>query len=330
MVMGTPIRGDVRTMATPTRLAANDGFREIDRGRFWGLAFSRDGKRITYASHDVGVCRILETDLDGREKRVLVTLADDVVVSEVHGWSAGDRFLVFSAARSGMPHEIWVADAANRRAKPVIRESFFGGWDDANDAFLVWDRVTGSRRTRRIRFSRNAAEGEKSFSEHSQVLAAEAAAFLAEKVSEDPADKRFTVYRMEDGEPREIATVAATCRTSRVRLSVSPSGEYVHVSALGPSELAGAEPISFDLVLATDGSHRRMLAPKGWVSGERALVFGRNRQLDLVDVATGVRSSFLELPVDQFAVSRDGYRVLFTSGHRLLLAPVPPHVVRNH
>ena len=325
--MGTPIRGETRTLKA-TRLSANDGFREIDRGRFWGLAFRRDGQRVTYASHDLGLCRILDTDLDGREKRVVVTLGDDEVVSEVHGWSAGDRFLVFTVARSAMPHEIWVADVQTGKAKPVIRDSYFGGWDDANDAFLVWDRVTGTRRTRRIRFSRSETS-EKSFSDHSQVVAMNDVSFLAEKVSDDPADKRFTVYRMEDGEPQAIATVAATCRTSRVRLSVSPGGEYLHVSALGASELAGAEPISFDLVLATDGSHRRMLAPKGWVSGERAIVFGRNRILDLIDVASGVRSPFLEIPVDQFAVSRDGYRLIFTSGSRLLMATVPPHVVRN-
>src|SRR5687768_10120436 len=82
----------------------------LDQGRFWGLAFARSGERVAYVSHDLGFCQILESDLAGRERRALVSLGENEVISEVHGYGVGDRYLVYSVQARGR-HEIRVADA---------------------------------------------------------------------------------------------------------------------------------------------------------------------------------------------------------------------------
>src|SRR5687768_12667882 len=84
---------------------------ELDRGRFWGLAFARSGERVVYVSHDLGFCQMLESDLGGRERRSLVSLDAEEFISEVHGWGRDDRYVVFTVTVRGR-QEIRIVDIA--------------------------------------------------------------------------------------------------------------------------------------------------------------------------------------------------------------------------
>lgn len=290
---------------------------QLDRGKFWGLAFARSGERLAYVSHDLGFCQLLETDLDGNARRTILSLGEDEVVSEVHGWSADDRFLVFTASARGR-REVRVVEVSTRVPYARVREAFFGGFDDANDAFFVWDRATGARRVMRVSFAGATAPVDAGHMDRRITRSEDGhVVYFAQKFSDDPADRRFTIYGAGDsGAPTAVAMIATTCRTSRLTLTLSPGGCYLHVAAVGPVE-PGGDPVSFDLVLATDGSHRRSLPLKGWVYRERALVGGRARSLDVVDVRSGARRPLVPESVDQFAVNREGTRVAFTSAGAL-------------
>ena len=295
---------------------------QLDRGRFWGLAFARSGERVAYVTHDLGFCQLLESDLHGRERRTILSLGEHEMISAVHGFGRDDRYVVFSANVRGR-QEVRVVEVASRAAMTVARESFFGGWDDAHDAFFVWDRATGSRRVMRVNVSGKATlvdaghmDRRLARSEDGRLL------YYAEKFVADPADKRFTLYRADETGRTPFAMIATTCLTPRLKLALSPAGEYLYVSAFGPLH-EGGDPVSFDLVVATDGSHRRLLAVKDWVSSDRALVSGRNRSLDVIDVRSGRRGTLVTGPVEQFAVTRDGTRIAFTSGGALHTVTVP-------
>lgn len=295
----------------------------LDRGRFWGLAFARSGERVAYVTHALGFCQMLESDLAGRERRAIVSLEGDEVISEVHGWGRDDRYLVLSVTARGRT-EIRAVEVANRTMHVIATESFFGGWDDAHDAFFVWDRQTGSRRVLRATISGRAVVVDAGHVDRRIARSADGrTVYFSEKFLADPADKRFTIYRAEDGRARvPIAMIATTCRTSRLALALSPDGRYLHVSALGHLEECG-EPASFDLVIATDGSHRRLVPVKGWVSADRAVIPGRGRGLDVVDPATGSRRPLVLEAVDQFTTSADGTAVAFTSGGSLFVVSAP-------
>jgi hypothetical protein len=295
----------------------------LDRGRFWGLSFARSGERIAYVTHDLGFCQMLTSDLEGRDRRPLVSMNEDEVISEVHGYGRNDRYVVYSVQARGR-HEIRVVDAESRSAMTVALESYFGGWDDAHDAFFVWDRATGGRKVMRVKVDGSAKLVDAGHVDRRVVRSEDGrTVFFAQKFSDDANDKRFTIYRSDaSGERVAIAMIATTCRASRLKLSLSPGGAYLHVSALGTVE-EGGEAVSFDLVVATDGSHRRLLPVKGWVAGDRALVQGRHKSLDLVEVRGGHRRALVGEAVDQFTISRDGERAAFMSNGMLQLLEIP-------
>lgn len=295
----------------------------LDRGRFWGLSFARSGERIAYVTHDLGFCQMLESDLDGRDRRALVSTDEHEVISEVHGYGADDRYVVYSVQAHGR-HEIRVLERESRTSMTVARESYFGGWDDAHDAFFVWDRATGGRKVMRVKVDGTATLVDAGHMDRRIARSQDGrTVWFAQKFSEDASDKRFTLYRSEEsGKAVPVAMIATTCRASRLKLSLSPGGAYLHVSALGTLE-DGGEAVSFDLVIATDGSHRRLLPVKGWISGDRALVQGRNKSLDIVDVRGGQRLPLVTEPVDQFTVSRDGECVAFMANGALQRLAVP-------
>ena len=295
----------------------------LDRGRFWGLSFARSGERIAYVTHDLGFCQMLESDLAGRDRRPLVSLNEDEVISEVHGYGLNDRYVVYSVQARGR-HEIRVVEKETRSAMTVAFESYFGGWDDAHDAFFVWDRATGGRKVMRVKVGGTPKVVDAGHMDRRVVRSEDGGTvWFAQKFSDDDADRRFTLYRSdESGERVAVAMIVTTCRTSRLKLSLSPGGKYLHVSALGTLE-DGGDAVSFDLVIATDGSHRRLLPVKGWVAGDRALVQGRHKSLDLVDVLSGHRRPFVNDVVDQFTISRDGARAAFMSNGVLQLLEIP-------
>ena len=165
--------------------------------------------------------------------------------------------------------------------------------------------------------------------------------WFAVKFSDDAADKRFTIYRADDRRPEAegrrggsggeapgnsarvpVAMIVTTCRTERLRLTLSPEGKYLHVSALGTLE-EGGEAVSFDLVIATDGSHRRLLPVKGWAAGDAAIVHARQKSLDVVNVQSGARRSLVLDSVDQFTVSRDGECVAYMANGALQRVGAP-------
>lgn len=283
----------------------------LDRGRFWGLAFARSGERIAYVTHDLGFCQMLESDLDGRGRRSIVSLDEGEVISEVHGFGLGDRYVVFSVQARGR-HEIRVVEVESRCSMTVAHESFFGGWDDAHDAFFVWDRATGGRRVMRVTVEGKATIVDAGHMDRRVARSEDGrTVWFAVKFADDPADKRFTIYRADDKSERvPVAMIVTTCRTERLRLALSPEGKYLHVSALGTLD-EGGDAISFDLVIATDGSHRRLLPVKGWAAGDAAIVYGRHKSLDVADVKTGHRRSLVIDPVEQFTISRDGECVAY-------------------
>lgn len=318
-MLTTTTRHDIAVFASRWREAPA----LLDRGRFWGLAFARSGERLAYVTHALGFCQMLESDLAGRERRAIVSLDSDEVISEVHGWGREDRYLVFSVTSNGR-REIRAVEVATRVVHVIAAECVFGGWDDVHDAFFVWDRATGSRRVLRASITGRSVVVDAGHIDRRIARSADGrTVFFSEKFVAEEADKRFTIYRAEDGRPRvAIAMIATTCRTPRLSLSLSPDGRYLHVSALGSLEDC-KEPASFDLVVATDGSHRRLLPVKGWVSGDRAILPARGRGLDVVDPATGSRRPLILEPVDQFTVSEDGATVAFTSGGSLYLVAAP-------
>lgn len=300
---------------------------QLDRGRFWGLAFARSGERIAYVTHEMGFCQILLSDLDGTDRRPLVSLGDDEVVSEVHGFGNDDRYLVFSVQARGR-HEIRAVEIATRVATTIAFESYFGGWDDVHDAFFVWDRSTGGRQVTRVSVGGAAKLVDAGHMDRRIARSADGhTVWFAQKFSDDIADKRFTLYRADDrgaGKAGAIAVamIATTCRSSRVKLSLSPDEKYLHVSALGTME-EGGEAVSFDLVVATDGSHRRLLPVKGWVAGDRALVYGRHKSLDLIDPKTNARRTFVHDAVEQFTVTRDGSVAAYLANGALQVQSIP-------
>ena len=289
----------------------------LDRGRFWGLAFARSGERIAYVTHDLGFCQTLESDLDGRGRRSIVSLDEGDVISEVHGYGRGDRYLVFSVQARGR-HEIRVVEVESRTTMTVAHESFFGGWDDKHDAFFVWDRATGGRRVMRVTVEGKATIVDAGHMDRRIARSEDGrTVWFAVKFSDDVADKRFTIYRADDKAERvPVAMIVTTCRTERLKLTLSPEGKYLHVSALGTLE-EGGEAVSFDLVIATDGSHRRLLPVKSWAAGDAAIVHARQKSLDVVNVKSGSRRSLVLDSVDQFTVSRDGECVAYMANGAL-------------
>lgn len=295
---------------------------QLDRGRFWGLAFARGGERIAYVTHDLGFCQILSSDLDGTDRRPLVSLEGDEVISEMHGFGVDDRYIVFSVQARGR-HEIRAVEIATRVVHHVAYESYFGGWDDAHDAFFVWNRATGSRDVTRVTVGGAAKHVDAGHMDRRIARSEDGrTVWFAQKFCDDAADKRWTLYRADDkGERVAVAMIATTCRTNRVKLALSPDGKYLHVSALGVLE-DGGEAVSFDLVVATDGSHRRLLPVKGWVAGDRALAYGRHKTLDLVDPRTNDRRTIVHDAVEQFTVSRDGTVIAFLANGALQVVAI--------
>ena len=213
----------------------------LDRGRFWGLAFARSGERIAYVTHDLGFCQMLESDLDGRGRRSIVSLDEGEVISEVHGFGLGDRYLVFSVQARGR-HEIRVVEVESRCSMTVAHESFFGGWDDPHDAFFVWDRATGGRRVMRVTVDGRATIVDAGHMDRRVARSEDGrTVWFAVKFADDPADKRFTIYRADDTERVAVAMIVTTCRTERLKLTLSPEGKYLHVSALGTLDEGGTE-----------------------------------------------------------------------------------------
>jgi hypothetical protein len=297
---------------------------QVDRGRFWGLAFARSGERIAYVTHGLGFCQVLASNLDGSDRRPLVSLDVDEVISEVHGFGVDDRYIVFSVQVRGR-HEIRAVEIASRVVHHVAYESYFGGWDDAHDAFFVWNRATGSRDVTRVTVGGPAKHVDAGHMDRRIARSEDGrTVWFAQKFSDDAADKRFTLYKSDDrGQARvPVAMIATTCRASRVKLALSPEGKYLHVSALGTMD-EGSEAVSFDLVVATDGTHRRLLPVKGWVAGDRAIAYGRHKTLDLVDPKTGDRRTLVHDAVDQFSVSADGRVLAFLAGGALQVVGIP-------
>lgn len=310
---------------------------EIDEGKFWGLAFSRDGKKIAYAAHADGRCEVRVVGADGRGMDVVASTRADELVTEMHGFSEGDRHLLYGIARSGAEPELWAADLAHPadatgdevdlgRERRMARGYFFAGWADAYDAFYAWERATTGRRTFRIGFDGGIAQVHSRRLDRTVALSADGeSVFFSEKLDGDASDRRFLLCRESlDGSHREvIAEIATSCFARRVAVTLSPCGRYLHASAVGPADGAGEQLLAFDLVVATDGSFRRPLAAKGWAWNDRAVVAGEGRSLLMANLRTGAILPFIDQAVDHFALSHDGRRCAWVSGRSLRVCAIP-------
>ncbi|HVO30307.1 MAG TPA: hypothetical protein VMV18_06210 [bacterium] len=308
------------------RKAAPERSWAIDEGKFWGLSFSRDGKSLVYVAHVDGTCEIRVVGADGRGLKVITATRADELVSEMHGFTSDDRGLVYGVARSGADHELWTADLGATDGFEVTRRMaqgyFFAGWADDYDAVYVFDRSTGERKTFRINFRGDVVQVNSRRLDRTVAITADGNHLF---YSEKEAERRFSIWRagIDGTNPERIAEVATGCFARRLQLELSPDGEFLHASALGPADGALDQLLSFNLLLSTDGKLRRTIPVKGWASGHRAIVGGEGRSLMLADLRKGTIAPFIDQAVDHFTVSRDGRRCAYVSGRHLRVSPVP-------
>lgn len=320
-----------RCMIAPTAegllaeaLADFSGELDLGQGRFWGLAFSRDGRRLAYATQIDPGCALVIADRAGSSERFV--LADGELVSEVHGFCADGRWLVFSATSAAGAHEIRALDVATGVAKRLIAGHFFGGFDESRGGIVAWTRGTGSREELRIGFDGSREPRHRPRSDRGYVRSADGRrAFVADKVSADPDDKRFRIYETSslwDADARLVAQIELPCRTSRVSLDVSPDGAWIHVSAVGSLGPWPTELVTFDRVIAADGGAAHEITPTAWIAGGRALLETESGEVSALSLGEGTRAPFLAGPVEHLAVAKNGKRVAYVRRGRLRVTDV--------
>ena len=320
-----------RCMIAPTAegllaeaLADFSGELDLGRGRFWGLAFSRDGGRLAYATQIGTVCALVIADRTGLSERS--ELADGELVSEVHGFCADGRFLVFSATSAKGTLEIRALDIATGVAKRLIADHFFGGFDESRGGVIAWTRTTGAREELRIGFDGSCEPRSRARADRGYVRSADGLrAFVADKVSADPDDKRFRIYEttsLWDAEARLVAQIELPCRTSRVTLNVSPDGAWIHVSAMGSLGVWPTELITFDRVIAADSGAAHEITPTAWLAGGRALLETESGEVSALSLGEGTQAPFLAGPVEHLAVAKNGKRVAYVRRGRLRVTDV--------
>jgi Tol biopolymer transport system component len=319
--------GRLDWMGTTARAALPQRSWDLDEGKFWGLFFSRDGRRLAYAAHENG-CEIRVASVDGREKHVVATALPDELISEVHGFSVGDEHVLYGVAKSGAEPELWAADieaAGFDTTRRMAKGYFFAGWADAHDAIYVWERATGTRRTYRIGFEGRVTQVHSLRMDRTVALDPDGLhLYYSEKNSSDVTDRRFSIYRSElDGAGKQlVADVSTSCFARRLAIVLSPDGRFIHASAVGLSDSPTEEILAFDLVVSVDGRLRRTLPVKGWASAGRAIVMADGRRLQIVDLKTGAAKPLIDQPVDHFAVSPDGRRLAYASNRRLTVTGI--------
>lgn len=341
--------GRLDWMGTTARAALPERSWDLDEGKFWGLSFSRDGRRLAYAAHENG-CEIRVATVDGREKHVVATALPDELISEVHGFSVGDEHVLYGVAKSGQEPELWAADieaagfderaerarsgdAGRPKGRPeamtttrrMAKGYFFAGWADAHDAIYVWERATGTRRTYRIGFEGRVTQVHSLRMDRTVALDPDGLhLYYSEKNSSDVTDRRFSIYRSElDGAGKQlVADVSTSCFARRLAIVLSPDGRFIHASAVGLSDSPTEEILAFDLVVSVDGRLRRTVPVKGWASSGRAIVVADGRRLQIVDLKTGAAKPLIDQSVDHFAVSPDGRRIAYASNRRLTVTGI--------
>jgi len=297
---------------------------DLGRGRFWGLAFSRDGKRLAYATQIGAACALVIADRAGQSERF--ELLDGELVSEVHGFCADGRYLVFSATSVKGVRDIRALDVATGVAKRMIADYVFGGFDESRGGIIAWTRSTGAREEVRVGFDGSCEPRHRARSDAGYVRSADGRrAFVADKVSVDPDDKRFRIYEttsLWDAEARLVAQIELPCRTTRVRLDVSPDGAWIHVSAIGSLGAWPTELIRFDRVIAADGGVAHEITPTAWIAGGRALLETESGEVAALSLGEGTRAPFLAGPVEHLAVAQNGKRVAYVRRGRLRVTDV--------
>jgi hypothetical protein len=245
-----------------------------------------------------------------------------VLVTEVHGFCADGRHLVFSVS----PNEIRALDLASGLVKTLVTEHFFGGFDEARGGVIAWSRATGSREEIRVGFDGSREARVRSREDRGYVRSADGRrAFVADKVTADPDDRRFRIYEASslwDDEARLVAQIELPCRASRVALDVSPDGAWIHVSAVGSLGAWPTELVTFHRVIAADGGAAHEITPSAWLAGGRALLDDASGALVALDLGSGAQSPFLAGPIEHVAVAENGKRVAYVRRGRLRVTDV--------